>query len=325
MFTHKDIESRTIFVINCIDHNRNLRVSNGELLLEEISEDKKTTLTKMPFQKILALFVIGHMSITTPLIEKCKKHGVALVVLKSNLRPVFYWAESVEGNYLLRQRQYTFSLEDISIAKILIQNKISNQLAVLRKTRKKDALTTDAIGICCAALDTIDAVDTHAQLMGLEGVVSKAFFATYFQDLKWKGRHPRVKTDEINVTLDIGYTILFNYTESFVRLFGFDIYVGVYHRLWYNRKSLICDLMEPFRCIIDHCVLLAFHRNQFSVKDFSFSKGEYYLKREKSVDYYRVFYDALIAYKMDIFKYVQQYYRCFMGGKVASSYPIFRF
>mgnify|MGYP003305613826 FL=1 len=90
-------------MINCIK-SRNLRVSNGELLLEEIEEKK--TLTKLPFQKILALFVIGHIHITTPLLEKCKKFNVALVVMKPTFRPVFYWADSAEANYLLRQRQY---------------------------------------------------------------------------------------------------------------------------------------------------------------------------------------------------------------------------
>ena len=29
MFTHKDIEMRTIFVVNCIEHDRSLRVNNG--------------------------------------------------------------------------------------------------------------------------------------------------------------------------------------------------------------------------------------------------------------------------------------------------------
>ena len=78
MFTNKDIEYRSIYVINCI-HDRDLRVSNGELLLEDIEEAK--TLTKLPFQKILALFVIGHIRVTTPLIDKCKKFNVALVVV----------------------------------------------------------------------------------------------------------------------------------------------------------------------------------------------------------------------------------------------------
>ena len=52
MFTHKDIETRTIFVVNCIEHDRGLRVSNGELMLEETDGDKKKTLTKFPFQKL---------------------------------------------------------------------------------------------------------------------------------------------------------------------------------------------------------------------------------------------------------------------------------
>lgn len=67
MFTHKDIQYRSIFVINCLQE-RSLRVSNGELLLEEKVEDsdKTKTLTKMPFQKILAIFIIGHIKVTTP-------------------------------------------------------------------------------------------------------------------------------------------------------------------------------------------------------------------------------------------------------------------
>ena len=135
----------------------------------------------------------------------------------------------------------------------------------------------------------------------------------------------RMKSDVLNVTLDIGYSILFNFMESFIRMFGFDLYVGVFHRLWFKRKSLVCDLMEPFRCIIDHAVLLAFNRKQFSEKDFTLIKQEYHLKYEKCADYYKVFYDELISRKMDIFKFVQQYYRCFMGCKSVKEYPIFEF
>ena len=163
----------------------------------------------------------------------------------------------------------------------------------------------------------------YNKLMGLEGGVSKAFFSAYFQTNGWKARQPRVKNDAINATLDIGYTILFNYIECFVRMFGFDVYVGVYHRLWFRRKSLICDLIEPFRCIIDKTVRTAFNRKQFSNKDFNINKGEWRLKFEKNKDYSKVFFDALLPYKMEIFKYVQSYYRCFMRGADMVSYPKF--
>ncbi len=325
MFTHKDIELRTIFVVNCIEHERSLRVSSGELLLEEKEDDKKKTLTKFPFQKLLALFVIGHITVTTPLIDKCKKYGVALAVLKPNLRPVFFWANTAEANYLLRKRQFEFRTDDLTVAKAIVNNKILNQKAALQKTRRKDSETVEAASLCDAALNTLHDVSDYNHLMGLEGTVAKSFFSAYFQGHDWRGRHPRMRDDVMNVTLDIGYTVLFNFMETFIRMFGFDLYVGVYHRLWFKRKSLVCDLIEPFRCIIDHAVLLAFNRKQFSAKDFTLVKQEYRLKHEKCSDYYRVFYDALIAHKTDFFKYVQQYYRCFMGCKSVKEYPVFNF
>ena len=111
--------------------------------------------------------------------------------------------------------------------------------------------------------------------------------------------------------------------ECFVRMFGFDIFVGVYHRLWFKRKSLICDLMEPFRCVIDRTVRTAINRMQFKESDFSMYKGEYRLKTEMNKEYSKVFFDAMIPYKNDIFKYVQQYYRCFMNNREPGQYPQF--
>lgn len=324
MFTHKDIEYRTIYVINCI-HERGLRVSNGELLLEEKVEDsdKAKTLTKMPFQKILALFIIGHIRITTPLIEKCQKHGVALVVMKPSLRPVFYWANSAEANYLLHQRQYLLDKNDISIGKIIITNKIENQLETLRQTRRKDDITTEACNTLASCIDTLPDIDNYDSLMGIEGTAAKTFFSAFYQDFDWHQRRPRTKCDALNATLDIGYTLLFNYIECFLRMFGFDLYVGVFHRMWFKRKSLVCDIMEPFRPIIDKTVRKAWNLKQFSEKDFTIQKGEYRLKYEKSAEYNKVFFDALISYKSATFKYIQLYYRCFMGRKSVKQYPTF--
>lgn len=325
MYTHKDIEMRTIFVVNCINHDRSLKVQTGELKLEELINDKKVTLTKFPFQKLLALFIVGHISVTTPLIEKCKRFGIALVVLKPNLRPVFCYSDLAEANFLLRQRQYSYKKEDITIAKYLVYSKIYNQRQVLLKTRKKDALTIKALEHCDAAINTIEDIFNYESLMGIEGLVSKYYFEAYFQDYNWEGRHPRVKDNYINVILDIGYTILFNYIECFIRMFGFDLYIGVYHRLWFKRKSLACDLMEPFRSIIDHTVRISINKKQFSENDFVLNKYEYHLKNDKVGDYYKVFFDSLIIYKLEIFKYIQQYYRCFMGNKLINQYPIFIF
>lgn len=320
MFTHKDIETRTIFVVNCIKE-RNLRVCNGELLLEEAEEKK--TLTKLPFQKILALFVVGNITVTTPLLDKCKKNNVALVVVNASLRPVFFWSNSAEANFLLREKQFAYQKDDLSIAKVIVANKVKNQMRLMERTRLKNDLVEYGKQQCKDALLMIPEVMDYNTLLGLEGRVAKAFFSAYYHQLGWTSRKPRAKTDALNATLDIGYTILFNFMECFARMFGFDVYVGVYHRLWFKRKSLICDLMEPFRCIIDHQVRIAFNRKQCSENDFDVVKNEYRLKFEKNADYCRLFFDALIPHKTEVFMYVRDYYRCFMQGKAAECYPEF--
>jgi len=320
MFTHKDIEYRTIFVINCLE-NRNLRVQGGELLLEN-TEDKKT-LTKLPFQKILALFVIGHISITTPLIDKCNKNGVPLIVMKPNFRPVFFFSNTAEGNYLVRQKQYALDKNDLSIARVLVSNKLKNQLCLLEKTRLKSENVLIAKKQISKTLTIIDKVDEYDILMGYEGRMAKSFFNVYFENNNWKTRMPRTKIDPLNTTLDIGYTILFNYIEAFIRLFGFDPYIGVYHRLWFRRKSLVCDLMEPFRCIIENHVRKAYNTRQCTEEDFNLIKNQYFLKPQKNSVYSKIFYEALIEYKSEIFKYIRDFYRCFMQDKNQSDYPQF--
>lgn len=145
--------------------------------------------------------------------------------MKPNLRPVLYLSDSAEANFLLRKRQYEFSDDDMSVGKVLVLNKILNQKAALLRSRKKDSKTIDAIKLCENVLGTINDVNDYSELMGKEGAVSKSFFAAYYQGLEWKGRYPRMKTDPLNVTLDTGYSVLFNFIESFVRIFGFDIYM----------------------------------------------------------------------------------------------------
>lgn len=141
MFTHKDIENRSVFVINGTAH-QNLKVSNGRLLLEDTQTNK--AITKLPFPKILSLLIVGHTTVTTALIEHCNKHGIPIVVMKPNFRPVFYFGNMAEANFLLRKRQFDENKGILPIAKNLIKNKISNQCNLLRKTREKNEQNTSS-------------------------------------------------------------------------------------------------------------------------------------------------------------------------------------
>lgn len=322
MFTHKDIENRSLFVINGTEHQR-IRVSAGRLMLED-TETKKA-ITKLPFPKILSLMIVGHTTVTTALIEHCNKHGIPLVVMKPNFRPVFYYGNMAEANFLLRKKQFEQNKGILPIAKVLINNKINNQLQLLLKTREKNALIDKAKNSINNSFSLIENVTDYRELMGIEGKIAKLFFQAYFDFAHWQQRLPRVKQDTLNATLDIGYTMLFNYMECMTRLFGFDPYMGVYHQLWFRRKSLVCDLMEPFRCIIEHQIRKSLKYGTFKPSDFEKRKNAYYLKSEFKKVYVKVFFEAIIQHKSEIYKYVQQYYRCFMGRKSVTNYPMFNY
>ena len=99
---------------------------------------------------------------------------------------------------------------------------------------------------------------------------------TYFDNVQWNGRKPRIKSDYVNVVLDIGYTMLFNIVDAMLQVYGFDTYYGVFHKCFYMRKSLVCDIMEPIRPIIDYEVRKAINLGQCKIDDFE--KSAFYVR-----------------------------------------------
>ncbi|MEI2758748.1 MAG: CRISPR-associated endonuclease Cas1 [Bacteroidia bacterium] len=82
------------------------------------------------------------------------------------------------------------------------------------------------------------------------------------------------------------------------RLFGFDPYMGVYHQL--VSKKLGCDLMEPFRCIIEHRIRKSLKLKTFKPSDFELKKNAYYLKPDLRKLYMQTFFEAIIEHKSNL-------------------------
>lgn len=323
MLSLQDIKARNVIVVNALEQ-RKFNIVMGNIAISDAESGE--VLTKLSCYKVLAIFVIGHMTITTQVLENLNKFGINLVLLKPNFRPFFSFGGFAEANYLLREKQYKNS-NNLEIAQLILKNKIYNQINALNNLRNKNDVTKNAIHKCevLASRFTNLTSPNLADLMGIEGNVAKIYFTAFFDFDDWTGRRPRAKLDPYNVTLDIGYTMLFNFIECFLKLFGFDVYYGVCHTSWFKRKSLVCDLVEPFRPIIDWQLRKAWNLKQFSAKHFEIKRGQYLLKKEYNKEYSQVFFSELIIHKETIFEYIRGYYRAFMGRKSALNYPVFNF
>jgi CRISPR-associated protein Cas1 len=253
--------------------------------------------------------------------EKSRKHGFSIFLLSNGFRPNGVMNSTSEGNFLLRSKQYAYKGNDI--AAHLVANKIRNQQSLLKSVRRKSLSLKESIPILENYIANCTKASDYRSIMGIEGAASRIFFSEWFHELPWKGRKPRTKIDIINAVLDIGYTYLFNLMDCMLNLYGFDIYQGVYHRNFYMRKSLVCDLVEPFRCIVDRHIKKAFNLRQINEDHFKMVHGRYILSIEHNKAYAKWIMSGILEHKLDIFNYVQAYYRSFMREKAATDYPQF--
>ena len=228
----------------------------------------------------------------------------------------------MEGNTLLHRKQYEYNKSDI--AQFLVLNKITNQRYVLNQIRNKVPALKDTIEILNGYIAELNSCQMDEKsLLGIEGSAARIYFPQIFSNVNWQGRKPRIKFDYINATLDMGYNLLFNMVDSLLQTYGFDVYCGVYHKEFYMRKSLVCDIMEPMRPIIDWEIRKAINLNQCKKEDFQAFQGQYSLDYKKSATYIEFLMNALLERKDEMFIFIQQYYRAFMKGKDISQYKMF--
>ncbi len=268
--------------------------------------------------KVFAIFIIGNFTMTSSLVKKCKQYGISLFLLSDNFLTYAEISSGLESNFILRDKQYKFDKE-FEIAKILVLNKISNQIHLLKEQNKfidENAKTMEV-------KRKIENAKDEKELLGIEGNYSKDFFSEYFKMMSWIRRMPRTKFDINNVLLDIGYTFLFNFMDSLLRLYGFDVYKGFYHKLFFQRKSLACDVMEPFRCLIDRQLLKAHNLGQINKRDFKYENGKYALDFDSQRKYVKFFLEALMKNKEAMFNYTRDFYRFFVVE--GREFPVFIF
>jgi CRISPR-associated protein Cas1 len=270
--------------------------------------------------RLFAVFIVGNMSITTGLLQRAKRFGFSLFLMTHSFRLYASLIAGIEGNFLLRSKQYAYN-ED-TIARYLVDLKITQQIEQLKKRRNKTIKLTQAIDQLSDYRTQIVSLLPDAQnLLGIEGSASKLYFKHMFDNLNWYGRQPRAKRDITNVLLDIGYTLLFHMIDALLNIYGFDTYKGVYHKEFYQRKSLVTDIMEPFRPLIDARIRKAFNLGQIDHTDFIKVDGKYMLSYKTSKHYVRFLLDEIMLNKEMMFLFVQRYYRAFMKDVDIENYP----
>ena len=121
----------------------------------------------------------------------------------------------------------------------IIKNKILNQAALLKKIK------CNKYRMLLNYVDEIEIGDKTNR----EGHAAKVYF-----NLLFGSNFIRHNDDNINSALNYGYAILLSTINKEVIANGYLTQLGINHKNEFNQFNLSCDLMEPFRVIIDNFV-----------------------------------------------------------------------
>ena len=96
----------------------------------------------------------------------------------------------------------------------------------------------------------MDTTANYQDSTNREGHAAKIYFNALFGK-----EFTRSRDIAINAALDYGYAILLSAFNREVCANGYLTQIGLHHENVFNQFNLSCDLMEPFRPIIDKAVL----------------------------------------------------------------------
>lgn len=127
------------------------------------------------------------------------------------------------------------------IWRLIIEQKIHNQALTLSLALKKEA--SEQVEAFSKEVENGDTTNR-------EGHAAKVYFNNVFGE-----GFTREKDCFINACLNYGYTIILSAFNRAIVAAGYLTQLGIHHRNEFNEFNLSCDLVEPFRFLIDEKTL----------------------------------------------------------------------
>lgn len=179
------------------------------------------------------------ISLSTYLMNELVKAKVKVIVCDEKHNPCFelvpYHVAYDSSRVIAKELSIDNSFND-QLWKQIIKFKIHYQATVLKKFNRDSSVKLDNYSLEVEIGDTTNR----------EGHAAKVYFNSLFGiDFS------RDQDCNINAYLDYGYTILLSMFNRELVNAGYITQIGIHHKGATNPYNLSCDLMEPFRPIID--------------------------------------------------------------------------
>lgn len=252
---------------------------------------------RVPLHNLENIVCFGYRGASPALMGACAERGIGLCFLTQHGRFLARISGPVQGNVLLRKKQYeAFSSPESALptARSIVLGKIYNARWSLERLKRDHPMRVPVAEVESAISQLVAAVESlktagYDALMGIEGSAAKAYFGVfnYFilrnEDcFYFDGRSRRPPLDPVNAMLSFAYTLLGNEIAGSLESVGLDPAVGCLHSVRPGRKSLALDILEELRApLADRFVISQINLGAVRPDDFEKKEnGAYYLNED---------------------------------------------
>lgn len=234
----------------------------GERLV--IRDIKQNIIQDIPFFRIKEIICFGCVEISAHTIFQLMYRGIDVVYLTLSGRFKCRLSSYNEKSVISRLAQYKRASDYpfcLNTARAIVKGKLENYRKwLMLKNRRGVAACEAEIAQICEAIRLADVCADTNELLGIEGIGSKAYFEGFRknlkQDLGFFERNRRPPKDPVNAMLSFGYTLLLQKVLSAIERAGLDPFISNLHAIQNARPSLALDLIEEFRhFVVDAAVI----------------------------------------------------------------------
>lgn len=245
---------------------------NGDAL--EIRRDAKL-MDAIPLRRVSDIAILAPASLSSGLIQKCAKLGIPLTMTLgdgyhiASLPPDSRQHHSIAARQAVHYAQLNES-ERLVLAKGFAAAKIANYKPILAARHGKG--NAELLAKLEKSLAGIEQATEINGVRGHEGMAARLMFTTLDSYIKvpefnFKKRL-REKPDRMNVLFNFAYYLLFSRLNTMVRAAGLNPYLGFLHDGEDDYETLVCDIEELFRAVIDRHLIALVNLRIIKADDF---------------------------------------------------------
>ncbi len=221
-----------------ITRQSKISYKNRFLVVKQESEEKFIHLSEIDTIIVDSISV----SISAYLLKELADNKINIIFCDEKHNPFGelapYYSRHNTSKQIKEQIAWKKSSKDYLWSKI-VENKILNQATLLKKIK------SPKYKLLIGYIKEINTGDKTNR----EGHAAKVYFNELF------GKNfSRNDNNSINAALNYGYAVLLSTINKEIISNGYLTQLGIHHKNEFNEFNLTCDIMEPFRVIIDNFV-----------------------------------------------------------------------